>query len=324
MITKKKIVSAVLALMFILLPLAGCVRTELPAADETAAPLTEAPPAAKTDEPTGEPPVSPTAPAQTEEITPGSAPTEAPAVSPTPAPVEEPTAAPTSAPTTAPTPTAAPTQAPMPTATPKPTAAPTAPPAGTPDFSVFDNCCFVGNSTFEGLHLYHVIDNGAWYTRVGLNVNTVYTTPTEHGSVPIIDELNHGSYEGVLLMFGQNECGWPSLDTFLNKYRQLVEDVHARQPGAKVFLTGVPPVSQHVSDTSPYGVTNPHISYINSGLEAIAGSIPYAHFITVPSELIGPGGALPAEASSDGIHLNKTYLGYWANHICRSAEAVLK
>lgn len=318
----KRTLCFALALILIFPIFAGCAAVQKPA--ETAVPVTEGPSEAL---PTDTPAVSDT-PAETAlptaAPTPESTPelTESPTPELTPAPTPEPAATPAPEPTATAVPTAAPT--PAPTAIPKPTASPTDPPNGTPDFSVFDNCCFVGNSTFEGFHLYHVIDNGAWYTRVGLNVNSVYTTPTEGGSVPIINELDHGSYDGVLLMFGQNECGWPSLDTFLTKYVQLVADVHAKQPGAKVFITGIPPVSQHVSDTSPYGVTNPHINYINSGLEAIAGSIPYAYFITVPQELIGPDGTLPAEASSDGIHLNKTYLRYWANHICRAVTAVLR
>ena len=47
--------------------------------------------------------------------------------------------------TVAPTPTAAPDTTPVPVNTPLPA----------PDYSVFDNCAFVGNSTFEGLHAYY-------------------------------------------------------------------------------------------------------------------------------------------------------------------------
>lgn len=270
------------------------------------------------------PSIPPTyAPSETPELT--AEPSPEPTPESTPAPTAEPTPVPTAEPTPAPTsaPTPAPTQAPAPT--PSPTPRPTSAPApGTPDQSVFDNSVFVGNSTFEGLHQFNVITHGTWYTRVGLNINTVYTTPTEHGSVPIIDELNHGSYEAVFLMFGQNECGWPNLDSFIAKYEQLLSDIWRRQPGAKIFITAIPPVSKAHSDAGHYGVTNPHINYINNGLSALAARTPNAYFITVPDELIGPDGALPPEASNDGVHLNITYMRYWGNHITRTAISVLR
>ena len=294
--------------------------TPSPSADGTEAPET-------TDELTAGPTeaitLSPTpAPTDTPEPTP--APTPEP--TPSPAPTNEPTAAPTPAPT--PTPTAVPTPKPTaaPTATPKPTSAPisTPAPSGNPDQSVFDNCAFVGYSTFEGLHHFGIITHGHWFTRVGLNINTVYTTPTEHGSVPIIDELNTGSYEAVILMFGQNECGWPSLDSFITKYERLLHDIWTRQPNAVLFVTGIPPVSKAHSDEGHYGVTNPHINYINNGLSALCVRTPNAYFITVPPELIGSDGALPPNASSDGVHLNGTYLRIWANHITRFVTDILR
>ena len=69
--------------------------------------------------------------------------------------------------------TEAPTPTPEPTATPVPgyTAAPE------PDYSVFDNSVFVGNSVFEGLYRYGVITHGKFMTKVGLNILSVYTDP---------------------------------------------------------------------------------------------------------------------------------------------------
>lgn len=224
--------------------------------------------------------------------------------------------------------TAAATTAPAVTNTPSggitvPTIAPTQPPAGQHDYGVFNNCCFIGNSVFEGLHNYGVIKNGTWYTKVGLNILTVYNTPASDGSVPIIDELNSGSYTGILLMFGQNECGWPDLNNFIRKYEQLLSDVWARQPQAKLFLMGITPVSKKVSDEGKNGVTNANINTINAGLEALAARTENAYYVSVPSQFYGADGALPADASGDGIHLNKAYMQIWADHICKVVSDVL-
>lgn len=192
------------------------------------------------------------------------------------------------------------------------------------DYSVFADCAFLGNSTFEGLYKYGVITNSHFFTKVGLNVNSVYTATTSTGSVPVIDELNTGSYRAVILMFGQNECGWPSLDTFISKYAQLLNDVWARQPEAKLFITAVPPVSKEVSDQGANGVTNEHIDYINNGLKQLADNTPNAYFITVPPIMVASDGTLRPEASGgDGIHLNLEYTRHWADHICAAVSEVL-
>ena len=224
-----------------------------------------------------------------------------------------------------PTPTATVTDAPA-TGIPVPTIAPTSGPTaapGQPDYSVFDGCCFIGNSVFEGLHNYGVIKNGTWYTRVGLNILTVYDTPVIGGSAPIIDELNNGSYTGILLMFGQNECGWPDLNNFIRKYERLLQDVWSRQPNAKLFIMGITPVSKAVSDKGENGVTNEHINTINTGLEALAERTQNAYYVGVPQSFYTTGGALQPDASSDGVHLNKAYMQIWADHICGIVSGVL-
>ena len=268
-------------------------------------------------------PSAPTAPGETDAAgTPGEGPTAVPFVSDTPAVTGQ---------NATPTPYAPPTSGADPTSPPvtgitvptiAPTAAPTTPP-GQPDYSVFDNCCFIGNSVFEGLHNYGVIKNGTWYTKVGLNILTVYNTPVLGGTVPIIDELNHGSYTGVLLMFCQNECGWPNLNNFIVKYEQLLQDVWARQPQAKLFLMGITPVSQAVSDKGENGVTNANINTINSGLEALAARTQNAYYVSVPSSFYTANGALQNDASNDGVHLNKAYMEVWADHICGVVDGVL-
>ena len=245
---------------------------------------------------------------------------------------EETSAAPTeAAPTEALQTEAAPTQA-SPTEaqqTSAPTAAPTQPPAQTPqpgsvDYSIFADCAFVGNSVFDGLYRYAIITNSHFFTKTGLNINTVYTATTSNGSVPIINELNSGSYRAVLLMFGQNECGWPSLSTFMSKYEQLLGDIWARQPGCKIFITGLPPITKAASETGTNGLTNENITRVNEGLKQIADRTPNAYFLTVPQVMIGADGALPEAASGgDGIHLNATYYKYWADHICSFVGNIL-
>lgn len=211
-------------------------------------------------------------------------------------------------------PSETPSSTPAPSETPAITTA--APSPGDLDYSVFDNCAFVGNSVFEGLYRYGVITRGKFFTKVGLNILSVYTDTTATGTVPIIDELDTGSYESVILMFGQNELGWPSVDSFIQHYSDFIDDVRAKQPNARIFLTGLPPFSKEKSaEGGSTGLTNERVHLYNGRIEELAQS-KNCYYISVPDAMMDADGALPSEATSDGIHLNLTYSKIWADHIC--------
>lgn len=233
--------------------------------------------------------------------------------SPTQAPV--PTQAPQA--TQPPLDTEAPTQTPQPTATPVPeyTEAPVI------DASIFEGSAFVGNSLFEGLYRYGLITNADFMTKVGLNILSVYTDSKTGGSIPVIDELRAGNYKTVVLLFGQNELGWPSLNSFIEHYAKLIEDIKQIHPNAQIFLTGLLPVSEAKSaQGGESGVNNERIQMYNEQIEQLARTS-NCNFISVPEELMTSNGALVEGASSDGIHLNMDCSKIWAEHISRAIMA---
>lgn len=227
---------------------------------------------------------------------------------------EEPTAIPTAIPTEAPTP--APTESgtdpvdteQAETPTPEPTGA-----ALVPDQSVFDDAVFVGNCEFEGLYQFGVITHGKFFAKVGLNINTVYTDHVNGSTIPVIDEIANGSYGKAILLFGQNELGWPSLTTFIQKYSDFIDDVRERQPGIKVYITGMTPIGKKAEDPSK-GITLDNVNKLNGMLEELAARRG-AEFIEAPAEMYAADGYLVDGASSDGLHLNLAYDRIWADHI---------
>ncbi len=238
---------------------------------------------------------------------------------PTQAITDLPTDAPTQAPTDQPENTAAPTDQPENTAAPNDTdapatSAPTQSSGSEPDQSVFDDAVFIGNSIFEGLYRFGIITHGKFYTKVGLNVNSVMTDHADGSTVPVIDELKKGSYGKVIILLGTNELGWPSYPTFIQKYGNLLDAVWQRQPGAKIYICGLPPVTKKTDEKNSNGINNANIRKMNSMLSELAAERG-AYYIDVPASLYDSESCLPAEASSDGIHLNLKYDRLWADHI---------
>ena len=228
----------------------------------------------------------------------------------TPAPVTE---APTEIPTETPEVTETPT--PEPDITDVPTDRPdvTAPPS---DQSVFDDAAFIGNSFFVGLYRYGVVTHGRFFTKVGLNVSTVFTDPADEGSVPVIEELTNSEFKKVIIYLGTNELGWPNLNVFIQKYSGLLDAVWERIPEAEIFIVGILPVTKAYSDGKGRqdGINNENIANMNAALEALANERG-AHFIDVPEEMYDSDSALPANATTEGIHPNLAYDRIWAAHI---------
>lgn len=189
------------------------------------------------------------------------------------------------------------------------TAAPiTKPINGEYDSSCFDSTVFIGNSRFISFKNYGLAKNV--YAVVGLNVDTVFTKTVAGSTVTVIDELNGKDFEKVVLMFGDNECGWSSYDSFVVKYSKVIAAVRERLPEAEIYLHAVLPVSVNASATNEFGCNNTNINALNTRIEQLAAK-EGIHFIAQPEVLKAEDGTLIPEAASDGIHLNKKYAKTW-------------
>ena len=228
--------------------------------------------------------------------------TEAPSPAPTPVPTETPTPGPTDL---------------------EPSETPAATPvSGEPDQSVFDDAVFIGNSLFVGLYGYGIITHGKFLTKVGLNVNTVFTDIADGGTKVIIDELEGADYTKVIIHLGINELGWPSYTTYISKYSDLLDAVWQRLPGARIYVVGLPPVSKAYSESSTNGINIDNVNRMNEMLIEMCDRRG-ATYIDVPAELYDSEGYLPAEASADGVHMNLTYDRIWADHITLKVMGVI-
>ncbi len=180
------------------------------------------------------------------------------------------------------------------------------------DFSILDNCVFIGNSRVIALKNYGLVKNA--YAVVGLTVDTIFSKSVAGSTIPVIDELWGKDYEKVFIMLGDNECGWGNKDIFINRYSKVIDAVKERIPDAEIYLQSILPVSKKASDSSPFGVTNENITLLNSKIEKLASDYGI-RYLDPASALKNSDGVLPDEAASDGIHLNKKYCKIWLTYI---------
>ena len=181
------------------------------------------------------------------------------------------------------------------------------------DQTVFDNCAFVGNSTFEGLYKYGVITHGKFFTRVGLNILSVYTQTTTTGSVPVIDELNTGRYEAVILMFGENELGWPSEETYASEYAKIIDLIRESHPDATIYVQSIFSMGR-IRSSRDEVYNNDNVIRLQRVLCEMCLE-KGVNYVNVAEVLQDSDGFLIDNDSVDGAHLTAPYYKVWVDYL---------
>lgn len=184
------------------------------------------------------------------------------------------------------------------------------------DDSYFDDAAFVGDSRTQGLMLYTGLENATFYTAQGLMVDTFFTKKvigSGENKLTIPDAMKQQSFGKVYIMLGVNELGWSYEDVFIRKYGELVDEVKKLQPEATVFIQSILPVSKAKSDRDKI-YNNTKINRYNELIKEMAEK-KGAVYLNVAEAVGLDDGALPQEASTDGIHLNKEYCFKWLDYL---------
>lgn len=201
---------------------------------------------------------------------------------------------------------------------------PTLPPPPQPEWVHvdFSNSVLIGSSTTEALYIHDLLRGATYLYGTGLTVEDVMSKHMPGSSVTVIDELAGKNYNQVFLAFGLNELGWPDLDVFQQMYGQVIARVREHLPTAAIYVESVLPVSMEASTRNRFGVNQDRVNEFNAMLAQFAAANG-VHFLDVTTQMKGPDGYLPAEASSDGIHPNLEWCRRWVALISEGVENIL-
>lgn len=183
------------------------------------------------------------------------------------------------------------------------------------DDQYFDDAVFIGDSRTQGLQLYGGLPGGTtFYAAKGVNVGTVGEATVKDGGeeVTIYDALKRHTFGKVYVMLGVNELGWASEKTFIARYGGLLDEIRNSQPDAILYVQSILPVSKTKSDSSIY--TNSRIDLYNNLIKQMCEE-KGAVYLNVAEAVRDESGALPEEATVDGIHLKKDYCLKWTDYI---------
>lgn len=180
----------------------------------------------------------------------------------------------------------------------------------------FTDTAFIGDSRTEGLMLYTGLENATFYAYKGLNVSTYFTSkiiPSGQDRITIPEALKATSFKKIYIMLGINELGWAYDTVFIEQYGALVDNVKALQPDAVIYVQSILPVTKAKSDSDSI-YNNAKIDSYNRLLMQMAAA-KGAVYLRVGDAVGLDGGALPAPAAADGVHLNKEYCYKWLDYL---------
>lgn len=186
------------------------------------------------------------------------------------------------------------------------------------DGNFFRNTLFIGNSRTKGLYLASAPKGATFYAHEGLLVNNALTKTfikqkDNQSKISIPEALSKQSFDKVYLMFGTNELGWISLDTFINYYQSIIDTVLQHNEDATIYVQAILPVSEKKSESTTI-YTNENIVRFNEKIMTMCKE-ENIHYLDTWASVANDKGVLPDEASTDGIHLNKTYTEIWLDYI---------
>ena len=181
----------------------------------------------------------------------------------------------------------------------------------------FDNAAFLGDSRTAGLDEKLVVGQADFYTSVGIDVrgalqkNLFTLSNGQKGNM--LQAVSEKKYDKIYLMFGINELGWPYKETFVQYYTTIVETLKQSFPNAEIYVQSIIPMVEKRTDNV---YNNEKIRQFNTYIKEVAENTG-VNWVDVTIPVRDAAGALPEEASSDGIHLSRDYLFRWADYLKR-------
>lgn len=242
-----------------------------------------------------------------------------PAPSPTAAPAElvaEPSPEPT--PTPAPTPTPTPAPTPEPTPTPPSYTGPDLPERERADDEFFADALFVGNSLVHGLWGYGGINSATYCAATSASVVNLDRVKNEAFwgdrayAATISYGVTQGSFGKIYVLLGINEIGFETED-FIALYSNVLDMLSAAHPDAEIYIMGLTPITEK-KNAGGYPFTMERVLSYNEALCALAKEREY-WYVDLVELFADESGFMPAEISTDGIHLVQEEYARWGEYL---------
>lgn len=196
------------------------------------------------------------------------------------------------------------------------------------DESYFEDALFIGNSRTVGLYLFgDMPESTDFFADVGLTIydameNSIEVPPQSGSYDTLSSMLNAKQYGKIYIMFGINELGTGTSESFAEYYGSVVDQICQMQPDAIIYIQSIINVSASAETDV---ISNAGINEKNVFLEQLADN-QQIFYINLNASLVDTNGYLNSDYTSDGVHLGGNSLPLWKEclltHAMQKSHAV--
>lgn len=183
------------------------------------------------------------------------------------------------------------------------------------DSSYFSTAIFIGDSRVEGLMLYGSLYDADYIYEKGLSIfkyfEHEFPINGKKQTAAAYMESKAGAFKDIYIALGLNESGYP-LDSFISRYRKLVEHIKKHHADANIYVHALLPVAASL-DSHSY-INNKNLQKFNAALAKLSLDLGVFYIDPSPS-LVDENGAIPEGVSYDGIHYDKVYVDKWQEYL---------
>lgn len=184
----------------------------------------------------------------------------------------------------------------------------------TADESYFDDAVFIGDSRTVGLCDYAGLDNATFYASTGLTVYKIFdaqivSVEGTRQKITIEEALSEKQFSKIYLMLGINEMGTGTVESFMERYKDVVAHLQELQPDAVIYLQAIMRVSGERSAKGDY-INNEGIDARNAEIAKLADNRTI-FYLDVNPLVCDEDGGLVKDYTFDGVHLKAAYIEIW-------------
>lgn len=186
----------------------------------------------------------------------------------------------------------------------------------------FANSVFIGDSRTDGFRMFSGLPHGDFlayrslmvYHVTGTGGTAIQSIPLNGtgATAPILSYLDLKEYDNVYVMFGMNDLGYSSDNSFYRAFSTLVDEIRVRQPNANIYIQSILPVAP--SKVKSWWINNPSIDRYNDILQRVSLE-KEVYYLDIQSVFRDEHGNLPLDASTDGIHFTREWYTLWYDYL---------
>ncbi|MCM1224654.1 MAG: GDSL-type esterase/lipase family protein [Lachnospiraceae bacterium] len=183
----------------------------------------------------------------------------------------------------------------------------------------FSDAVFIGDSRTVGMFEYGGLEEtAAFYASTGLTVykmfdSAIVPVPGERKKITVEEALQRNTFAKIYLMIGINEMGTGTVESFLEKYREVVQHLQELQPDAIIYVQAIIKVTSERSAQGDY-INNEGIEARNQGIEQMADN-EKIFYLDVNPLICDETGGMEASYTFDGVHLKAKYIEIWKDYL---------